>query len=305
MLTNILVLLDGSELAERALPYAAELARLYGARLTLARVPETMVVPVASAGIWITRETEPHEARTHAEEYLAEVAGRPLLEGLTVASTLPHHPVVHGLLEAMAATGPDLVVLTTHGRTGVTRLLLGSVASKIIQHAPVPALVVPAHAEPTERPAFQTLIVPLDGSANSELALPTAMDLARRSGGRLRLMRVPTVPSYLTVLPDTAAMIPSHLQQKALEAEGYLAQQASALADAGIDVAADVEIALEGGVEQAIADYAETHGADAILLCSHGQSGIKRLIMGSIADRVLRLAHSPVWIVRPGDEEAA
>lgn len=305
MLANILVTLDGSELAEQALPYATALARLYGARLTLARVPETMVVPVASAGIWITREIEPHEARDLAEAYLAEVAARPELAGLTVGTTLPQHPVVAGLLEAVATTGADLIVMTTHGHSGVTRVLLGSVAQKVTQHAPVPILVVPTPGEHAPEPTFETVVVPLDGSANGERALPTAVELARRSGAGLRLVRVPTVPTYLAVIPDTAAMIPAHLQQKALEAESYLAVQAASLSAAGLDVAADVTMVVEGGVEHAIAEYATEHQAQVIVLCSHGQSGFARLVMGSVADRMLRLAPCPVWIVRPGNDEAA
>jgi nucleotide-binding universal stress UspA family protein len=299
MVQHILVTLDGSAIAEQALPHAAMLARLLGARLTLARVPETMVVPVASAGIWITRETEPHEARAHAEAYLAEVATRAELGGLDVQVALPQHPVVSGLVEAIAATGADLVVLTTHGHSGITHMLLGSVASKLVQHAHAPVYVVPARESPGGPPRLGTLVVPLDGSANGELALPVTADLARRAGAAIRLVRVPTVPAYLTVFADTAAMIPAHLQQRAIEAEGYLSDVAAGLAGQGLNVAADVEMALEGGVEKVVVDYATAQHADLILLCSHGQSGISRMIMGSIADRILRLSECAVWVVRP------
>ena len=320
MIKSILVTLDGSGLAEQALPHAVALARLYDARLTLTRVPETLVVPVASAGIWITRETEPHESREHAASYLAEVAERPLLAGLDVDTVLPRHPVVAGLLEAITSAAADLVVLTTHGHSGITRMLLGSVASKLVHHAPTDVFVVPAHgvpshdapdhpvpaeavpayaASPEEPPAIGTIVVPLDGSANGELALPVAADVAQRTNAALRLMRVPTVPAYLTVIADSAAMIPSHLQQRALEAEIYLAEQAHRLAEAGLEVAADVEVTLEGGVDKAIEDYCAAQGADLVILCSHGQSGIARMILGSVADRVLRRSKQPVWIVRP------
>jgi nucleotide-binding universal stress UspA family protein len=321
---HILVTLDGSPLAEQALPYAAALARMYGARLTLARVPETLVVPVASAGVWITREAEPHEAREQAAAYLAELAARPALADLAPDSLLPGHPVVAGLLEAIHQTGADLVVLTTHGLSGVTRLLLGSVASKLVQQSPANVLVVPALEDEDEdqaaedeavvaqarpgadtsvdglawEPVFDTLVVPLDGSANAEDALPVAGELARRSGAQLRLVRVPIVPAYLTLLPDTAAMIPSHLQQKALEAESYLARVVPDVAAEGLEVSGDVEVALERGVERAIVTYADQHDADLILLTSHGHSGLTRLVMGSVADRVIRLASCPTWVVR-------
>jgi nucleotide-binding universal stress UspA family protein len=299
MVKNILVTLDGSELAERALPHAAMLARLWAAQLTLARVPESMTVPVARAGIWITREMEPHEARAQAEQYLAEVAARPALAGLAVSTVLPDHPVVSGLVEAVTATGADLVVLTTHGHSGMTRVLLGSVAAKLVQHAPASVYVVPAGLEPTAEPRLRTLVVPLDGSDNGAAALPVAAALAGRTGATIRLVRVPTVPAYLTVIPDTAAMIPSHLQQRAIEAEAYLAAQADQLSSTGVDVAADVEMTLEGGVEQALVDYAAAHDADLIVMSSHGHSGLAHMIMGSIADRVLRLTDRPVWVVRP------
>lgn len=310
MIKSIVVTLDGSALAEQSLPHAAALAGLYGARITLIRVPETLVVPVASAGIWITRETEPQESREHAAAYLAEVAARPMLAGLDVATALPQAPVVAGLLEAVHSAAADLVVLTTHGHSGITRMLLGSVAAKLLHHAPCDVYVVPANEIPADDaadggvadhdapPAFQTIVIPLDGSANGELALPVAAELARRTQATVRLMRVPTVPAYLTVIPDSAAMIPSHLQQRALEAEVYLTALAERQADVGLDVETDVEIAVTGGVEKAVVEYCADHEASLLIMSSHGHSGLARMILGSVADRVLRLSECPVWVVR-------
>ena len=103
----------------------------------------------------------------------------------------------------------DLVVLTTHGHSGVARVLLGSVAAKLAQHSPVPLVVVPALADEVVQPQLRTVVVPLDGSANGEAALPMAVALGRRTGCRLRLVQVPTVAAYLTIIPDTAPMIPA------------------------------------------------------------------------------------------------
>jgi len=300
MTPSIFVPLDGSPLAEQSLPHAARLAELLGASLLLARVPETMIVPVMSAGIWITQEIEPAEAHEHAEAYLAGVARRPELAGHTVQTLLPGHPVADGLLRAVEMTHPRLVVMTTHGRSGLGRWVLGSIADKIVHAAPVPVYVVratdaPATAAP---PGFKRILVPLDGSPAAEAALDEATALARATGGALVLVRVPTVPGYATVIPETAGWIPQLLRDKAVEAAAYLGALAERLRGDGLDVTTDVEIVAVGTVAEGILAAAADHEADLVVMSTHGRTGFRRWMLGSVADGVLHHTGVPLWLVR-------
>ena len=294
---TVLVPLDGSDLAELALPHAVALVRRLGGRIVLARVPETLVVPVMSGGIWVTREVESHEAQEVAEAYLAEIAAREALAGLDVETLTPHHPVAHGLLEAIHHSAAGLVVMTTHGHSGLGRWLLGSVADKLVHASPVPVYVVRSSESPAP-PAFGRVLVPLDGSELAEAALEDAAALAQVAGSELRLVRVPTLPGYATAIPETAGWIPDLLREAALEAETYLTGIAARLEAEGLRVAADVEMIVAGSVADALLDYAERSRVDLIVMSTHGRTGVGRWLFGSVADRVLQASPVPVWLVR-------
>ncbi len=301
MSRSILVPLDGSATAEQALPHAAMLARLLDAGIILARVPETVIVPVMSAGIWITEEVEPPEAHAHAEDYLAEVARRDVLAGLVIQTIVPSHPVAAGIVHAIEMTTPDLVVMTTHGRSGVRRWVLGSVADKVVHAAPAPVYLVRAvedEAAATTPAPIQRILVPLDGSMAGEAALPPAIDLARRTGARVVLVRVPVVPGYATVIPETAGWIPQLLGEKGIEATAYLESVAEALDTQGIGADIDVEVVAAGGVADGIVASSQEWEADVIVMSTHGRTGLRRWMLGSVADGVLHHADRPVWLVR-------
>jgi len=296
---HILVPLDGSQTAERALRHGALLARTLDADLTLARVPEPTVVPVMSGAVWVTEEVGSQRALEEAERYLASVAERPELNGVRVATVTPGHPVATGLLQTVEQHGVDLVVITTHGYAGFKRWVFGSVADKLIGSASVPVYVVREDNDTAPAPpALQTVLVPLDGSTLAETALDSAAFLAHRAGARVLLVQVPTVPGFVTSIPETAGWIPRFLREQATEAAGYLAGKARALADAGLQVDSHVEVVTAGGVADGILTSARRHDADVIVMSTHGRSGIGRWVFGSVADQVLRNADRPVWLVR-------
>jgi nucleotide-binding universal stress UspA family protein len=299
MLSHLLVPLDGSPTAEAALPHAAALARLFGARITLARVPEVMVVPVASGGVWVTRIVEAPEAEETAAAELREAAARPLLAGLQVDCVTPSYPVAEGLLEAVAEAGADLVVMTTHGRGAAGRWVMGSVAGKLVHHSPVPLYVIRVPDGDAPAPRFTRLLVPLDGSETAEASLPAATALARAAGAEVRLVRIPTIPGYAKILPETAGWIPELLREQVGEAEDYLARVTAELERSGIRAAGTVELIVAGDIARGILEHAAEVGADVIVMSTHGRSGLGRWVMGSVADRLLEGADRPVWIVRP------
>lgn len=295
----ILVTLDGSPLAEQALPHAAALARLLQAPLTLLRVPEPVWVADVSAGLWISHPAEDAAHQAEARAYLESVAARPELQGLNVRTGLAPYPVAAGLLEQIASLHPRLVVLTTHGRSGLRRVLLGSVAEKLLQASQTSVYVVRADANPRP-PAFDRLMVALDGSALPEAALRQAEQVAALTAGRLLLAHVPTVPGYASALPDTAGLQPNLLLQEMERAGAYLAAQATRLEAAGVGVETRQEVIAEGTVAEGLLRAADDWGADVALLTPHGRSGLGRWLFGSVSAELVRHATTPVWLVREG-----
>lgn len=296
---HILVPLDGSALAERALPHAAQLARLFGARITLARVIEPQVLPPAEAGAWPVHAVEGVPTAEDVLAYLAEAAARPLLAGLSVDLVRPPYPVAAGLLDEIEAQGVDLVVMTTHGFSGFTRLLLGSVADKLIRHADVPVYVVPVDGEALRVMPLRRLVVPLDGSAEAEAALDPAVLLARLARAQLDLLSIPTVPSYAMVAPEAAGWRPEILRTMADESQAYLAALGSRLtADSAVRVATSVDPTGSGSVAETIVSHVRRVAGDAVVMATHGRGGASRWLLGSVTDHVVRIAERPVWVVR-------
>jgi nucleotide-binding universal stress UspA family protein len=295
---TILVPLDGSQLAEQALPHASALATALGSRIVLARVPETTLVPVVSSGVWVTHEAESSEAQEQAARYLDDIAARDSLRDLVGQKLTPRHPVAPGLLAAIEASGADLVVLATHGRSGIGRWPFGEVADKLVQATATPVYIVRCQAELPPLHSIRCVMVPLDGSELAESALPTAQDLARSTGGRLHLMRVPDLPADRTDLGEGIGWKPELLRRTILEAETYLADRSRAFEAAGIDTTFDTEALEPGGAAAAILTHARRAGADVIVISSHGRSGIDRWLFGTIASRVIRSSELPVWLVR-------
>ncbi|MFN2251609.1 MAG: universal stress protein [Anaerolineae bacterium] len=301
MIKTIMIPLDGSETAERALPHAAALAHAFDAELVLARVPETMVVPVMSGAVWVTEEVETDEATEQAADYLAATVNRPELKALTVTTAVPPHPVTEGLLATVAEHGVDLIVMTTHGYSGFKRFVFGSVGDKLIRHAPAPVYTIRETADKSPEPRFRKVMVPLDGSTVAEQALASATELCRATGADLTLVQVPTIPSYVTSIPETSVWIPKFLGEQTADATTYLQGIAARLEEEGLPVEIDVEVVTSGRVSDGILDSAAEHGADLIVMCTHGRSGLGRWVFGSVADQVLRQTERPVWLVRAGD----
>jgi nucleotide-binding universal stress UspA family protein len=298
VIEHLLVPLDGSETAESALPHAEAIARLLSARITLARVPETTVVPVMSGAIWVTEEVEVEAAAQEAERYLDQVRRRPGLADLDVDVRVPDPPVAAGLLDAIAASGAGLVVMTTHGFSGFKRWVFGSVADKVLHASHVPVYLIREVDTPDGPPTFARLLVPLDGSPLAEAALAPAAEFARRARATLILVQVPTVPSYVTGIPETAGWIPHFLRDQANEASIYLQEQATRLVEQGITSDIDVEVVTAGSVADGILSSAREHDAGLIVMSTHGRTGLGRWMLGSVADQVLRGSDRPVWVTR-------
>ncbi len=294
MLKTILVPLDGSALAERALPYAVTLARATGAHLFLTRAALARTLPGTDAG-----EAEV-EVVEDAEGYLTQVVAQ-IPPGVAAQTGVFYGDPVTAILEETSLREADLIAMATHGRSGLGRWVYGSVAEGVIQRSPVPVLLVRAwHAAADAARLVQqpAILVPLDGSRFAEAALPVASRLAQQLGGNLVLTEVlpGAVPGDD---PNSFAVAPpyDHAAARAT-AEEHLRDLATRLAtDApGVQVRTSLR---EGNAVDEITMAAEETSAALVVMATHGRSGLDRLLLGSVAGGVVRQGRAPLLLVRP------
>ncbi len=302
MFKSILVPLDGSALAEEAIGISAAIARASAAAIDVTLVHQPFPFAGFNDGPWNAEQWKDEE------KYLASTA----VEIETGAAVPTTHAVVSGeCVEMICARAhdvrADLIVMTSHGRTGISRAWIGSVADGVIRRSAVPVLMLRAAktkgARRAPRKLFKRVLVPLDGSALAASALGPACDLARCNDARLFLLRVvQPVPLIITdvgmpyaatpFIPDDAATRPL-----VAEAKKEMAAAVSSLAERGVtDVKS--EVVVDPRIAQAIIDAAHAHEVDAIAMSTHGR-GMSRLVMGSVADKVIRASGLPVLLRRP------
>jgi nucleotide-binding universal stress UspA family protein len=277
MLKKILVPLDGSALAERALTYATALADQTGARLVLLRAAISHTLPGVDS-----RERQ-HGAVQEAEVYLQDVAKRLGQRGYTCETVARYGHPAESLIESARTRSVDLIVMATHGRTGPGRWVLGSVAEAVVRASSVPVLVQRAWQPVFGEPFLDVkpkLVVPLDGSAFAESALEPAAKLAQALDAKLILVRVED---------DPAAM------QAAL---GYLPQVAARLGALWPSLAMDTDIRI-GEPAHGIAEAVVRHEAALVVMATHGRGGALRTILGSVAGKLFQEAEVPVVLIRP------
>ncbi|GMV05153.1 MAG: hypothetical protein AMXMBFR53_14320 [Gemmatimonadota bacterium] len=302
MLQSLLVPLDGSEFSERTLQLAQGLAKATGASLHLAHVhvphpPDHFLsnTQFHYEGL----DLEEYEARHKAEEeaYLAEVQAKLGAETPVDSALLEGH-VAEEVAQYAEKVGADMVLITTHGHTGVSRMWLGSVADALVRLTNLPLLVIhPAQGGhvPEDVLAFKHVMVPLDGSELSATILGPAADLASASGARLTLVHV--VSSSAVLGARIFPLLPDDLTPAIAKAREYLETKAEELRARGLTVDAHVEEHEAPG--RAIAAVADKLDADVIALATHGYGGLKRALLGSVADKVLRSSPLPLLVQRP------
>ncbi|HET9222672.1 MAG TPA: universal stress protein [Roseiflexaceae bacterium] len=303
-MSSILVPLDGSALAGQVLPHARYLATILAAQIQLLRVVSDAdkeallahedVLLARGRGPALTRQARERRAwqqlTTHAESYLAEQAAQLNAIGMAVAAEVrtgyPAEMIVHFAAERRS----DLIVMATHGYSGVTRWLLGSVADKVVQAAMVPVLLVRGTPPPEYR--IRRLLVPLDGSPLACLALPFAIDLAQRVHAEIVLLQAipPTIGTYpYVVLP---AGVRELLHMQALH---ELQEVADDLHQRGLTA---TPLVTGGEPAEVVVETTAQQQVDLIVMATHGYSGIKRWALGSVADKVMHAAKTPLLLIR-------
>jgi nucleotide-binding universal stress UspA family protein len=294
MLESILVPLDGSPLAEAALPFASAVAARAGARLILVRTAtyRTFFSDVAAEQVSVLIESE---------DYLDGIALGLRAKGVAVDIRVPlGGSPAEWIVDESVSGHVDLVVMATHVRTGIDRWLRGSVAEAVVHRSMIPVMLVHGTADAQLAQRFETrrpiLIVPLDGSDLADSALPVAGDLARATGARVVLLGV--IPRSGQLVAGRAGAITTYSvgEHAALEADAsaYLKSRAERIADVS-----DVEtIVAYGEAASEISATAEQYAAAAVIMATHGRAGPIRSILGSVAGKVAHGTRIPVVVGR-------
>lgn len=283
----ILTPLDGSRLAEESLRAACATAHRTGAVLHVALVHH-VVAPSADSAAMATAINELDQlAREGEERYLEEVAERVRTQfGVRVETALLDGPVAETLVARVAEVGAELVVMTTHGRGVVSRFWLGSVADHLLRHLEVPMLLVRHRERPAmdSRMAFRRMLIPLDGSERAEAVIEPALTLCPPPTAEVALLRV-VAPG-----PDGEA------RERGVAAV-YLDEVAERLERRGCRVSTTVLVS--DAPAQAILEQGRPEATDCIALATRGNDGMRRLVLGSVTDKVVRGSDVPVLALHP------
>lgn len=302
MYKSILVPFDGSGHSARALPVAAALAKRTGAAVQLAIVHDpSAYIPFVPGEVAIPMYDQEvvHAHRDRDQHALDAAVAHLQAQGLRATGVLLDGTIVEALEEHLAASGADLVIMTTHGRSGYARLRLGSVASAFITRATAPVLLVRgagSEGEDTTALPSGTLVCTLDGSAFAESVLPHARTFAEATGMRMHLVAV-SVPHSISMAPfGTEALLADDSALAAEEhgREDYLRRMLDRCPpDTTFDAITDMSVA------KGILEATDRVRGGAIAMATHGRGGFKRFVLGSTADEVIRQAHTPLLIHRP------
>jgi nucleotide-binding universal stress UspA family protein len=316
---TILVPLDGSGVAEQVLPYARLLACTLAARIHLLLVvtdeqKQQLIARYAATspgedGRYATDWDWDRRARSEltyaAEGYLIEQVRLLRTAGLHVTYEVASGTPAECIVDTAANEPEALIAMTTHGYTGLRRWSLGSVADTVVHASTRPIFVVRAAEQPAGAWSLQRILVPIDGSALAEQALPLAIELAGRAHAELLLLEA--VLPLMEFAPGLSPL--TRPLSRSIQLPDTLREQARQQLTATIDRFARPEVAMRPVAEQGypaevIVDEASRQRADLIVMATQGYSGLRRLALGSVASRVLHASTIPLMLVR-GDSSAS
>lgn len=299
---RIVVPLDGSEAAETAVPHARALAGVFEADVRLLRV-----IPPGRAG-GVTRDAvEWRLDRDDAARYLERWCGRLGEAGVVVTSAVLEGEPADEILSELRGGREDLVVLTSHGRSGATEYRLGGTAQKIVAGAGTSVLLVrPGAGRGEEEGSYRTVLVPVDGSRRGEWALCAAACVARVAGAKLVIAHVLASPERVRA-PGTdaaAGRLEARLMERCREAaEAYVSEREERLCAPDLEVESRIVVAEQ--VPAAIHELADEIGADLVVVSAHGRSGSAPWPYGSVAINLLTYGRVPVFVLQDQPRTAA
>jgi nucleotide-binding universal stress UspA family protein len=282
---SIVVPVDGSSLAEGAIPYALALAERTQSQVRFVLVHPGQYPPllIDSARVYLAELTERFRTRL----------------GASLSSIILNGPAASGLVQHVRDIGADLVVMTTHGRSGIERAWLGSVADEVIRSIEVPVIVLRPKADGTF-PAFdmREILVPLDGSALAETAIGPAAVLAKLWDAEMSLVQLvyPVLFTPDAVLPFAGAYDEEMTAREWELAKDCVRDLSATLRAKGIR-ASGTALMAPRPVAESLIDLAQPARVSLVALATHGRGGLRRLVLGSVADKVVRGAQVPILVI--------
>lgn len=291
---RILFPTDFSEGSKRAFPQAAFLADWHDAELHVVNVTgrhehnyedakSQFPIGTDTLNTWLRRPS-----RANAETNWPDLGTMSVVQE-QIESAVP----AEALVDYVEANDVDLVTMGTHGRRGVNRMLFGSVTEEVVRAAPCPVLTVRADAERAPDQAVRRVLVPIDFSDASLSALHHAKEIALTYGAEVDLLHIVDTPTYPSAYDIDPVRFPTaEVLERTEDQLGDLAREE--IGYEHVMVSAEV-----GRPASSILDYVEEQAVDLVVIATHGRTGLDRLVLGSVTERVLRQCPTPVFVVKP------
>ncbi|MDS0296823.1 universal stress protein [Halogeometricum luteum] len=297
MYTDILIPTDGSDNVEPAIQYGFDIARRYDATVHALHVVDSSPIErkLELTALETDLETLPDTWYEAGDDATKQIGTRAAEHGLDAVTEVRRGIPAREIRSYITDTGIDLVCMGTRGHTGLDRVLLGSVTTRIVRTVDIPVLSVkakPAISESETQGGFENILIPTDGSKPAREAVTHALDLARTYDATLHALYVVDRGAYASRPGWTWDELQQVLEQNG---ETVLEDVQSRAAADGISVAAEIT---HGVPHQAIEEYCNQHGIDLVVMGTHGRSGISRRLIGSVTERVLRNSDGPVLTIR-------
>jgi len=306
MLDHILVPMDGSRVAECVLPHAIALARTFDARVTLLRV----VAQTRTAGLG--RTIDPlrwHMRKIEAQSYLGSVGTRLQEAGLQVEEVTLEGQAADSVIEFAHGHDTDLILLSSHGQSGLSKWNISSVVQKVILRAYMPVMIVRAYHVVSNDLAglrYEQVLVPLDGSQRAECVLPLASHLACFHDGQLLLAHAvgtPETPRHTPLTGEEAELVDRITEYNRLEAARYLEDLEDRLGAADSECNVRSRLLESEDTATALHDLAKQEGVDLVALSAHGYTSTTRWPYGSIALNFIAYGNTPLLVMQDMSSE--
>lgn len=297
MIHHILVPLDGSELAECVLPHLVAIAPVTGARVTLIHVLER--TPARNGNASLIDPLGWHMQKQESQSYLDRIAGRLQTLDVQVEQVILEGNPAEALIEFTRNNAVDLLVLSTHGRTGLSEWNVSSVVQKILLRSYKSILLVRAYTNPAPEVKYERLFLAIDGSMRAEYILPFAMNLAQSHQSNVILGTVIERPQPIQRFPlseQDMTWIQQFTERNQQDASHYLEQLTTQFALKGLS--AEAKIMISDNALGSVHDMIEDTGADLVMIAAHGYSGERRWPYGSIASGLIAYGRTPLMILQ-------
>lgn len=303
---SILIPLDGSTFAQQAIPVAVGIARQTGARIELVAVhepnPAARIADGKLSFDWSFSSALRRELGRHLEQTRAAILSTD--PGIHIGETLIEGPVAASIVRHATKVAADLIVLTTHGLSGPSRTWLGSVSDTLLRTSEIPIIAVrPEEIAGSQRDAFnlERVLIALDGTPESESAIETALAIGQSSDVQFVVLRVVMPLHPLLRALATGREYERDRGEQQAAAHAYTLGIVDRLRKRGLDVRAEVRE--DANPAAAIIRVAREVDADVIALATHGRGTVGRMLLGSVADKVLRAAGTPILLLRAGTSD--